>query len=106
MTPELDTRPPEAATPVDGPKCSAVIPVPLAEILPGWLADGYSLERCGEPAAGRYAGRCPCGHVRDGWLCAPHAADAEGGGCRACVEDPANPHDCPLPLTRQGVPGA
>lgn len=105
MTPELDIRPPDAGTPADVPTCSVVVPVPLSELLPGWLVDGYSLERCGEPAAGRYAGQCPCGHVRDGWLCAGHVEQLAEGCCRACIEDPVRPHECPLPVERLEVPG-
>jgi hypothetical protein len=105
MTAELDARPVVPVVPPDGPVCSVVIPVPLSELLPGFPGDGYSLERCGEPAVGYFAGRCRHDHVRDGWLCAAHAEQVGQGGCRACIEDPRDPHDCPVALERQGVPG-
>lgn len=88
----------------DAPRCPVVVPVPLSELL-GWPVDGYSLERCGGEPAGYFEGRCPCGHERSGWLCAGHAGDPEGGGCRACLELRQGAHECPLPLARQGVPG-
>ena len=105
MTAEPATRPAAPVIPPGGPECSVVIPVPLAVLLPGFPGDGWSLERCGKPAVGRYIGRCPCGHVRDGWMCADCAAQM-AGGCRACTEDPSNPHYCPVTLARAGVPGA
>lgn len=104
MTAEIDARPTGPVTAADGPACSVVIPVPLSSLLP-FPVDGWSLERCGEPAVGYFAGRCRHGHVRDGWLCAAHAEMAAEGGCRACIEDPRDPHDCPVALERQGVPG-
>ena len=58
------------------------------------------LVRCALPATGYWAGECPCGHVRDGWMCKVHAEMAGEGGCRACVELEDRPHDCPLPLAR------
>lgn len=57
------------------------------------------LMRCPEPPVGRFLGRCPCGHVRDGWLCGEHAEMLALSGCRACIEDEDRPHDCPLTVT-------
>lgn len=78
------------------PRCSARIPHPLDLVLEVHPA----LMPCPEYADGYYQGRCPCGHIRDGWLCAAHGAQAGEGGCRACLEHGSGPHDCPLPVAR------
>jgi hypothetical protein len=88
----VDERTAPAETGTGGRRCSAMIPLEL------WGAP--VLVRCPAPAAGHWAGRCPCGHVRDGWLCEPHAEMAGDGGCRACLELAEGAHDCPLPVSR------
>lgn len=89
----------QPATETGVPRCSVMV---LAVGLPGPFAPlaAYGLVKCGLPAAGYYQGRCPCGHVRDGWLCEGHAERAGDGGCRACIDLAEDPHDCPLPLSR------
>jgi hypothetical protein len=92
----------ETATGAGVPRCMAMVDVP------GLVGDGvlpasliaFGLVRCGLPAAGWWQGRCPCGHVRDGWRCEHHEENVGEGGCLACLELPGNPHLCPLPLTR------
>ena len=79
--------------------CSAMIPAPGATV----AAPG--LTPCPEDAEGRYLGRCPCGHIRDGWLCAGHAEQLGESGCRACIEDENAPHDCLLTVTPVAVKG-
>jgi hypothetical protein len=74
------------------PRCSVMIPLEL------WSAP--VLVQCPEPAVGYWTGRCPCGHVRDGWLCEVHAALSGEGGCRACLELADGPHNCPLRVSR------
>lgn len=91
-------RPAETATGV--PKCQAMIPVFLDpdDAVP-------LLMQCPEDAEGLFEGWCACGHVRRAWLCAPHAELLGETGCRACAEDEAYPHDCPLtaaPVTGRG----
>lgn len=78
------------------PECSAMLPLFL---VPGAPPE---LMRCPEPPAGRFEGRCPCGHVRDGWLCAGHAEMLAASGCLACLEDERAPHGCPLAVTPAG----
>jgi hypothetical protein len=74
-------------------RCSVVVPVPFGSPPPVLIP-------CPRLADGFWQGRCPCGHVRDGWLCGVHAAMAGDGGCRACLELAEGPHDCPLPVSR------
>jgi hypothetical protein len=81
------------------PRCSAMVPVELV-LGPSPLLVPSGLVACGLAADGWWQGSCPCGHVRDGWLCAFHGEQASDGGCRACLEDADNPHDCPLPVSR------
>jgi len=78
------------------PECSAMIPLALE---PGAFPQ---LMRCPEPPVGRFEGHCPCGHVRDGWLCEGHAGMLAASGCRACLEDKRMPHGCPLTVTPAG----
>lgn len=87
------------------PRCSVMVAVADLISLPAPLAP-FGLVPCALPAAGWYAGQCPCRHVRDGWLCEVHAEMAGEGGCRACVELAEDPHDCPLPLSRVTPGGA
>lgn len=94
-----DERTAETATAPGVPRCSVIVPVsalPGAEPGAGFLG----MAACGLPAAVRIIGRCRCGHVRDGWLCEPHAALAGEGGCRACRELEDGPHDCLLTVER------
>lgn len=97
-------RPAPAASGTGGPWCSALVPVLLSELLPGWEGDGWSPEKCGAPATGYWTGECPCGHARDAWLCDEHAGVAGQSGCQACRELEDGPHDCVLTVTREGVP--
>lgn len=95
----VDERTGLAATSTGLPFCSAMVPVediigPSPSLIP------LGLVRCGLAADGWYQGRCPCGHVRDGWLCGFHAEQAGDGGCRACLELEDSPHQCPLPVSR------
>jgi hypothetical protein len=91
----INGRTTEAAAGAGVPGCSALVPVTAALAVPPW-AELLGMVACGLPAVVRVAGRCPCGHARDGWLCEPHAALARQGGCRACLELEAGAHDCPL----------
>jgi len=75
------------------PECSASVPVFLDPESPP------PLMRCPEDAVGLFLGRCPCGHLREGWLCGEHAEMLGLSGCRACFEDEDAPHDCPLSVT-------
>jgi hypothetical protein len=84
-----------ADVPAGVPRCSVLIPMELSGTLP-------VLARCPEPAGGHWRGVCMCGHVRDGNLCAGHAAAADEGGCRACLELAGGAHDCALPVARTG----
>jgi hypothetical protein len=77
------------------PRCSVTVPV-SALLDPAAGAEFIGTVLCGLPAVMRFTGRCPCGHVRDGWLCEPHAAMIAEGGCRACREAAEGAHDCPL----------
>ena len=79
--------------------CSAMLPVFLEPCAPP------ALLRCPEPPVARFEGRCPCGHVRDGWLCEEHAQLLGLSGCRACLEDEGGPHECPLTVTPVTVRG-
>jgi hypothetical protein len=89
----------EAVTVPAVPRCSAIVPVSaLLDSRPG--VEFLGMVECGLPAAGRIIGRCPHGHVRDGWLCEPHAALAGEGGCRACRELEDGAHDCALTVER------
>lgn len=91
----IDERTAQTTTGTGGPRCSALVPVSaLIEARPG--AEFLGTVPCGFPAAARFVGCCRCGHVRDGWLCEPHAALARNGGCRACLEAETGAHDCPL----------
>ena len=92
-----DERTAQAGAATGVPRCSAMIP------LEPWGAP--VLARCPEPAGGVWQGRCPCGHIRDAWLCEPHAALAARSGCRACRELPGGAHDCPLPDVSRVTPG-
>lgn len=72
------------------PECSAMIALVFhPDDLP-------SLMRCPQPPVAEVEGRCPCGHVREGWLCERHARMLAQSGCRACLEDGLLPHECPL----------
>jgi hypothetical protein len=84
-----------AAATVPGiPECSAMIPVTFhPDDLP-------ALMRCPEPPVAQVEGRCPHGHVREGWLCDEHAEMLALSGCRACLEDERLPHECPLTVRR------
>jgi hypothetical protein len=62
--------------------------------------DFPSLMRCPEPPVAQVEGRCPHGHVREGWLCEAHAQMLASSGCRACLEDEGMPHECPLSVRR------
>lgn len=89
----------EASAGTGAPFCSAVIAA-------GEDAGGAPfLIPCPNEADGWHQGRCPCGHVRDGWLCTVHGTLADAGGCRACLES-LDPHDCPLPVSRVTPGGA
>lgn len=91
----IDERTAETVAGAGVPRCSAVVPVTaLLDRMTGPECIGTVL--CGLPAAVHLVGRCPCGHVRDGWLCKPHAALAGNGGCRACLELETGAHDCRL----------
>lgn len=79
------------------PRCSVLVPLVLAEGLPPEMLT------CPLDGVAWVTGRCPCGHVRDGWLCKEHLPLATRGGCRACLEAPEGAHDCPLAVTG-GVP--
>lgn len=89
----------EAVTVPAVPRCSAIVPVSaLLDAEPG--VEFLGMVACGLPSVGRFAGRCPCGHVRSAWLCEPHAALAGEGGCRACRELAEGAHDCALTVER------
>ena len=76
------------------PECQAMLPVFLdPDSLP-------ILMRCPQDAVGLFAGRCPCGHVREAWLCAGCSQMLAQSGCRACLEDEGMPHGCPLTVRR------
>lgn len=79
-----------AGTPPGIPECSAMIPLTFHP------DDFPALMQCPEPPVARVEGRCPCGHVRGGWLCEGHAQMLALSGCRACLEDEGLPHECPL----------
>jgi len=101
----VDERMAPAEAGGNGPRCLAKVPV--AELIEVEASAPYSvhgLVLCGLPAAGYWAGRCPCGHVRDAWLCGPHAELAGQSGCRACRELPEGAHDCPLPGVSRSTP--
>ena len=84
----------QAATLPGVPDCQAMIPVTCdPDELP-------ALMRCPEPPVARVEGRCPHGHVREGWLCGEHAEQLGLSGCRACLEDERLPHGCPLTVRR------
>jgi hypothetical protein len=76
------------------PECQAMIPVFLEPVYPP------SLMRCPEDAVGLFAGRCPCGHAREAWLCAGCSQMLRQSGCRECLEDEDMPHECPLAVRR------
>ena len=89
----------EAVTVPAVPRCSAIVPVSaLLDAEPG--VEFLGMVGCGLPAVVRIIGRCPHGHVRDGWLCEPHAALAGEGGWRACRELEDGAHDCALTVER------
>lgn len=81
------------------PECSAMIPLILHP------DDFPELMRCPEPPAAEVEGRCRCGHARSGWLCTGHEQLLGQSGCRACIEDEENPHDCLLTVRRVGEVG-
>ena len=94
----VDERTAPAGTVTGVPRCSALIPLEL------WGAP--VLVRCPKPADGWWQGRCPCGHVRDAWLCEPHAELVARSGCRTCRELPEGAHDCLLLDVSRVTPGA
>jgi hypothetical protein len=94
----VDERTAETAT-AWVPRCSALVPVTAVAPGSAWIGVGFELVgvvACGLPAVVHLVGCCPCGHVRDGWLCEVHAPMAGNGGCRACLELEEGAHDCPL----------
>jgi hypothetical protein len=87
------------------PRCSVMVAVSDLLDATAFFAP-VGLVLCGLPAVGYWQGKCPCGHVRDGWMCEVHAEGPGDGGCLACLEVPGDSHKCPLPLSRVTPGGA
>ncbi|HEV2244917.1 MAG TPA: hypothetical protein VGR98_28035 [Streptosporangiaceae bacterium] len=74
--------------------------------VPVTVIHGDSVTQVLVPCQGRAevlaTGSCECGHPKEGWLCALHAATIPDACCERCLRS-GRPHECPVTLavTRQ-----